>query len=63
MGKPRLYGMNKTYIPNAKADARFKKKFFEKGKAFADDDEERHQQRICKELKREKERWREMQNE
>lgn len=45
MGKARLYSTKKGYIPNAKADARYKKKFFEKGKAFADNDEERHQQR------------------
>lgn len=59
MGKPRLYGMNKTFIPNAKADARYKKKFFEHGKAFAYNDEERGQQRkhkaMCAECKREKE--------
>ena len=27
MGKPKLYGMNKTYIPNSKEDSRRKKPF------------------------------------
>lgn len=27
MGKPKMYGMNKTFIPNSKADSRLKKPF------------------------------------
>lgn len=52
MSKPRLYGMKTAYIPNAKADARYKKKFHEKGKAYAESDEERAQRRWDKEVKR-----------
>lgn len=34
MGKPNMYGMKKTFIPNAKADSRRKKPFTRKnGKA------------------------------
>lgn len=36
MGKPKMYGMNKTFIPNSKADSRRKKPFTgaqKKGKA------------------------------
>lgn len=36
MGKPRIYGMNKPFIPNSKADSRRKKPFTgaqKKGKA------------------------------
>ena len=31
MGKPKMYGMNKTFIPNSKADQR-KKRFKRKSK-------------------------------
>ena len=51
MSKARLYGMQSTYVPNVKADARYKKKFHEKGKAFADSDEERRQLRQYKAIK------------
>lgn len=35
MGKPKMYGMNKTYIPNSKADQKRNKPFgaHKKGKA------------------------------
>lgn len=34
MGKPKMFGMNKTFIPNAKADQRRNKPFVhKKGKA------------------------------
>ena len=52
MAKPRIYGMKTACIPNAKADARYNKKFFEHGKAYAESDEERAQKRWNKEVKR-----------
>ena len=33
MGKPKMYGMNKTFIPNSKADQRRNKPFHKKGEA------------------------------
>lgn len=29
MGKPKMYGMNKTFIPNSKADQKRNKPFFD----------------------------------
>ena len=52
MAKPRMYGAKTTYVPNAKADARYKKKFHEHGKAYAENDVERIAQRYEKEAKR-----------
>ena len=52
MSKARLYGARSVYVPNAKADARYKKKFHEHGKAYAESDEERRAQRWEKEVKR-----------
>ena len=56
MGKPRMYGARSAYVPNAHADARRKKKFYEHGKAFADNDEARHAARFEKEKKKWKEK-------
>lgn len=41
MSKARMYGARSAYVPNAKADARYKKKFHEHGKTYAESDEER----------------------
>ena len=35
MGKPRLYGMKSTYIPNARADMR-NKKLYHRGLGYTD---------------------------
>lgn len=32
MGKPKMYGMNKTFIPNSKADPKRNNPFKKKGK-------------------------------
>ncbi len=39
MGKPKMYGMNKTFIPNSKADQRRNKKFFDHGKDSTESEE------------------------
>lgn len=56
MSKPKLYGMRSAYIPNAQADFRRKKKFYEKGKEYADNDEERATKHRLKEIKKWKEK-------
>lgn len=35
MGKPKIYGMNRGYIPNAKADMRYRKKIYQRGRETA----------------------------
>ena len=32
MGKPKIYGMNRGYIPNAKSDMRYRKKIYQRGR-------------------------------
>lgn len=32
MSKPKMYGMNTSYIPNAKADTRYRKKVYQRGR-------------------------------
>jgi hypothetical protein len=32
MSKPKMYGMNTGYIPNAKADMRHRKKVYQRGR-------------------------------
>ena len=32
MGKPKIYGMNRGYIPNAKSDIRYRKKIYQRGR-------------------------------
>lgn len=36
MGKARLIGMNNAYIPNSKADMRYKKNVYQRGRDFAE---------------------------
>ena len=48
MAKAKMYGMNKTFIPNHKADMRFRKKIYQRGKEFADRAEERTADREMK---------------
>ena len=36
MSKPRLYGMKSSYIPNARADMRFNKKLYQRGREYTD---------------------------
>ena len=36
MGKPRKYGMKSSYIPNARADMRFNKKLYQRGREYTD---------------------------
>lgn len=38
MGKVKIVGMNKSYIPNAKADMRFCKKVYQHGREIAERD-------------------------
>ena len=36
MGKARLIGMRSGYIPNARADMRFNKKLYQRGREYTD---------------------------
>ena len=36
MSKARLYGMNNAYIPNSKADMRFRKNVYQRGREIAE---------------------------
>lgn len=54
MGKPRIYGMNKTFIPNSSADRTHRPKQFFRAKDRADDwerIERREYEHMCKEKK------------
>ena len=42
MGKPRKLGMKTAYIPNSKADMRYKKTIYQRGREFT----ERHEQMV-----------------
>lgn len=53
MAKPNRLGMNKTFIPNSKADMRFKKKVYQRGREIAERDPyELHERREMKRLRR-----------
>jgi len=54
MGKPRMIGMNSAYIPNAKADMRYRKAACQRGQEITEKGsrEIRLQRREVKELKR-----------
>lgn len=54
MAKPRKYGMFTTHIPNAKADMRFRKKVYQRGREIAERDisESRAARRERRELER-----------
>lgn len=52
MSKARVYGFNKTYIPNAKADAYRRRKLHDKHREVADTDTDRaEERRIRKEMR------------
>lgn len=53
MAKPKMYGMNKTFIPNSKADRMKNKQFFFHGKDSAES-EERIDRMWEKKLRKEK---------
>ena len=54
MARPRMLGMKKTFISNAKADMRFKKKVYQRGREIAERDpgESRAARREMKRLER-----------
>lgn len=56
MGKTKMVGMNKSYIPNAKADMRFHKKVYQHGREIAERDpvdiRQRRELKQMEELKR-----------
>lgn len=38
MARPKMLGMKKTFVPNSKADMRFKKKVYQRGREIAERD-------------------------
>lgn len=53
MARPKMLGMKKTFVPNAKADMRFKKKVYQRGREIAERDPyEIHERRELKRLER-----------
>lgn len=38
MGKAKMVGINRTYIPNSKADMRFRKNIYQRGREIAERD-------------------------
>ena len=60
MAKPRIYGSNAAYIPNARADMRFNKKLYRRGREYTDKHEavvqEIRERREMKQMKEMKER-------
>ena len=52
MSKPKPYGMNRTYIPNSKADMRFRKKVYQRGREIAERDPDETAQRRDKRMDR-----------
>jgi len=54
MAKPRLLGMKSSYIPNSKADMRFKRNVYQRGREIAERDpgESRAARREMKQLER-----------
>lgn len=36
MSKPKIYGMKSTFIPNSKADMRFRKKIYQRGREITE---------------------------
>ena len=54
MAKPRKYGMFTTHIPNARADMRFRKKIYQRGREIAEREpiESRAARRERKQLER-----------
>lgn len=56
MAKPKMYGMNKQYIPNSKADRMKNKQFFFHGKDSAES-YERMARMEDKKIRKEKAKW------
>lgn len=57
MSKPIKYGFQRAYTPNAKADMRFRKKVYQRGREIAErDPRERLREKEVKEMEREKAR-------
>lgn len=57
MAKPRIYGSNAAYIPNARADMRFNKELYQRGREIAERDPyEIHSRREMKQMEEMKER-------
>lgn len=53
MARPKMLGMKKTFVPNSKADMRFKKKVYQRGREIAERDPyEIHERREMKRLER-----------
>lgn len=53
MARPKMLGMKKTFVPNSKADMRFKKKVYQRGREIAERDPyELHERREMKRLER-----------
>lgn len=53
MARPKMLGMKKTFVPNAKADMRFKKNVYQRGREIAERDPyEIHERREMKRLER-----------
>lgn len=53
MAKPNRLGMQKSYVPNSKADMRFKKNVYQRGREIAERDPyELHDRREMKRLRR-----------
>lgn len=61
MAKPRKYGMFTTHLPNARADMRFRKKVYQRGREYTDKHEavlqDVRERRERKQLERMKGRW------
>lgn len=55
MGKAKMVGMNKSYIPNSKSDMRFRKKIYQRGREIAQRDlDDIRQSRDLKQMEKQK---------
>lgn len=53
MGKPKMYGSKTGFVPNSKADMRFRKNIYQRGREIAERDPyEIHSRREMKRLER-----------
>lgn len=53
MGKPKMYGLKTGFIPNSKADMRYRKNIYQRGREIAERDPyEIHSRREMKRLER-----------
>lgn len=60
MGKPRIYGMQSGYIPNAKADMRHKPHIYQRGREFTEDGPNRGKAKLDKRVIRQAEKAKEV---